>query len=68
MKGTMYVGALVLALAILPGSPALASDYDAVRAKLEKAMSSDIRTPAETERDSIASRGRPWSSLAGAMI
>ena len=51
MKKNMYVGALVLALGVLPGSPALASDYDPVRVKLENAMSSDIRTPAETERD-----------------
>jgi predicted methyltransferase len=47
----MYRFALLLALAILPGSPALASDYDPVKAKLENAMASEIRKPAETARD-----------------
>lgn len=51
MKRNVYCGALVLALTVLPGSPALASDYDPVKAKLENAMASEIRTPAETARD-----------------
>jgi len=51
MKRKLYGGALLLALAFMPGLPALASDYDPVKAKLENAMASEIRTPAETARD-----------------
>jgi predicted methyltransferase len=51
MKESMYRFALLLAFTILPGSPALASDYDPVKAKLENAMASEIRTSAETARD-----------------
>jgi predicted methyltransferase len=40
-----------LLLATLPGAPLLATEYDAVQAKLEAAMASDIRTGAEAERD-----------------
>jgi len=51
MKRNVYGGALILALAVLPGSLALAADYDPVKAKLKNAMASEIRTPAETARD-----------------
>ena len=51
MKRNVYGGALILALAALPGSLALAADYDPVKAKLKNAMASEIRTPAETARD-----------------
>jgi len=51
MQKNMYSLALLVALAVLPGLPALASDYDPVKAKLENAMASEIRTPAETARD-----------------
>ena len=45
---------LVLALLITlsSGVPAFSAEYDAVKAKLEKAMASEIRTTAETDRDS----------------
>ena len=51
MKRSIYGSALLLALAVLPGSLALASDYDPVQAKLKNAMASEIRTPAEIARD-----------------
>ena len=51
MKRKLYGGALSLALAFMPGLPAMASDYDPVKAKLENAMASEIRTPTETARD-----------------
>ena len=51
MKKKLYGGALLLALAFMPGLPAMASDYDPVKAKLENAMASEIRTPTETARD-----------------
>ena len=51
MIRNVYGGALILALAVLPGSLALAADYDPVKAKLKNAMASEIRTPAETARD-----------------
>ena len=49
-----YTSSVVVALlvALMPGTPALAAEYDAVKAKLETAMASDIRTSDETERDS----------------
>jgi predicted methyltransferase len=47
----MYIGALLVALGFLPVSPAMASDYGPVRAKLENAMASPIRTPEEIARD-----------------
>tara|TARA_R110001592_G_scaffold38609_1_gene127172 strand:+ start:11115 stop:11885 length:771 start_codon:yes stop_codon:yes gene_type:complete len=51
MKSHLPAIALLLLFAALPGSPALASDYDPVRAKLANAMASEVRTPAEMERD-----------------
>lgn len=49
-----YTSSVVVALlvALMPGTSALAAEYDAVKAKLETAMASDIRTSDETERDS----------------
>ncbi len=49
-----YTSSVVVALlvALIPGAPALAAEYDAVKAKLEAAMASDIRTSEETDRDS----------------
>lgn len=52
MNKNTYSVMLTLLLAVLPGSLAFAGEYDAVKAKLEQAMASDIRTPAETDRDS----------------
>lgn len=43
--------ALSLAAALLLGNTALADDFDAVKAKLKTAMSSDIRTEADIARD-----------------
>ncbi|MEE4146805.1 MAG: methyltransferase [Halieaceae bacterium] len=43
---------LALLLTTAAGAPALSAEYDAVKAKLEKAMASDIRTSDETDRDS----------------
>tara|TARA_R110001599_G_scaffold353866_1_gene600960 strand:- start:81637 stop:82407 length:771 start_codon:yes stop_codon:yes gene_type:complete len=51
MKSHIAAIALLLLFVALPGSPVLASDYDPVRAKLENAMASQVRTPAEMERD-----------------
>jgi predicted methyltransferase len=49
----IYTSSIIftLLLALLPGSPALAGEYDVVKAKLEKAMTSDIRTAEEIDRD-----------------
>ena len=51
MKRNISAIALSLLFSALPGASALASDYDPVKAKLENAMASQLRTPAETERD-----------------
>lgn len=51
MKKKLSAIALSVLFSALPGSPAMASDYDPVRAKLENAMASQVRTPAETARD-----------------
>ncbi len=51
MKKNIFAVVLPLLLAVLQGSPALAAEYDAVKAKLENAMASDLRTGAETDRD-----------------
>lgn len=48
MKGQFYSVAMALLIA---GSPTIADDYDAVKTKLEQAMSAPIRTEAETDRD-----------------
>jgi len=42
---------LLSALLLLSASLAIADDFDATKAKLEKAMASDVRTDAEKERD-----------------
>ena len=51
MKGNIFVLTLAVLLTTLPGSLVLAGDYDAVKAKLESAMTADIRTSAEIDRD-----------------
>lgn len=51
MKGNIFVLTLAVLLTTLPGSLVLAGDYDAVKAKLESAMTADIRTTAEIDRD-----------------
>ena len=51
MKKQLPAIALSILFVTLSAAPALASDYDPVRSKLENAMASQIRTPAETERD-----------------
>jgi len=42
---------LLSALLLLSASLAIADDFDATKAKLEKAMASDVRTDAEKDRD-----------------
>ena len=49
-KNTIAIAFSFLTTA-LTSSFALAAEYDPVKAKLENAMASDIRTPAETDRD-----------------
>jgi predicted methyltransferase len=51
MKGNIFGLTLAVILTTLPGSLVLAGDYDAVKAKLESAMTADIRTSAEIDRD-----------------
>ena len=51
MKENILVLTLTVLLTALPGSLALAADSDAVKAKLKSAMTADIRTSAETDRD-----------------
>lgn len=52
MKGNRFAVTLTLMLAALAGTPAIGADYDTVKSGLEKAMAADIRTTAETDRDS----------------
>lgn len=51
MKKNTYAVIFTMLFAAASGHPALAADYDAVQAKLENAMSSELRTTAETDRD-----------------
>lgn len=51
MKGNIFNLTFAMLLTALPGSLAFADDYDAVKAKLTAAMSAEIRTTAETDRD-----------------
>ncbi len=51
MKENIFVLTLAVLLTTLPGSLVLAADYDAVKAKLESAMTADIRMSAEIDRD-----------------
>jgi predicted methyltransferase len=51
MKGNIFVLTLAVLLTTLPGSLILAADYDAVKAKLESAMTADVRSSEEIDRD-----------------
>jgi predicted methyltransferase len=51
MNGTRIVTGLVLVIASLAGPSAIGSDFEAVKAGLEQAMTSKVRTAADIDRD-----------------